>query len=451
MFRALRPSRPQPTATTEAPAAAEDRIANLLDEAAASGSTASLGGRIGAALGRLVERSRRAASGDLALGARISAEASEAGTILVWMTHDASEVARQTSTMAAAVEEVAASTRELWTRSQGSADLAERARTGIAGCAADMREATRTMEVIEAGAVQMEQRLRGFEGAAQQIQEIAGAIEAISSQTNLLALNATIEAARAGEAGKGFAVVAAEVKQLSGQTARATDQIRTRLAALLQELAAIQGAVTESRQAVASGTAAVSRVGTRILEEGQAVAGSAEGIRALADVLGQQQSATQEISSGVQQVAAKTEKTRQEIDGLMNQLGRAEAMARETLDAAGRRDLPAYGLVRMPADLAAWKRRLAMVLVGLRPATPAEAAFDTVDLPALAQSLKADPAYAGAPLDGLVAALAEAKRHAAGVVEGVSAHNWDKATPAFQAFEKTVRTMAEQAHAILQR
>jgi methyl-accepting chemotaxis protein len=57
------------------------------------------------------------------------------------------------------------------------------------------------------------------------IERVVRTIATIAAQTNLLALNATIEAARAGPAGAGFRVVASEVKALSQQTQRATEDI----------------------------------------------------------------------------------------------------------------------------------------------------------------------------------------------------------------------------------
>lgn len=79
---------------------------------------------------------------------------------------------------------------------------------------------------------------------ANQIGAVVDLINSIAGQTNLLALNATIEAARAGEVGKGFAVVASEVKALASQTAKATDDIQTKVKQ-------IRGATSGAREAVA--------------------------------------------------------------------------------------------------------------------------------------------------------------------------------------------------------
>jgi methyl-accepting chemotaxis protein len=95
-------------------------------------------------------------------------------------------------------------------------------------------------------------------GAAR-VSDVIGVISDIASQTNLLALNATIEAARAGEAGRGFAVVASEVKGLSGQTARAIEDIARQIAGMNQATGATVEAIAGIRTMIADLSDAVRR------------------------------------------------------------------------------------------------------------------------------------------------------------------------------------------------
>jgi methyl-accepting chemotaxis protein len=148
-----------------------------------------------------------------------------------------------------------------------------------------VRESNRIAEAAVAQAEQTDGRIGKLSRAAQEIGDVVKLITAIAEQTNLLALNATIEAARAGDAGRGFAVVAAEVKSLSEQTAKATDEIS-------HHISSMQGATQESVTAIKEIGATIGQISS--------IASS------IASAVEQQGGATQQIARNVQSVAQGT-------------------------------------------------------------------------------------------------------------------------------------------------
>lgn len=123
----------------------------------------------------------------------------------------------------------------------------------IAEIDAKVTESTQTAQVAVDEARITNAAMEELSIAARKIGEVVHLINEIANQTNLLALNATIEAARAGDAGKGFAIVAGEVKNLASQTAKATDEIAS-------QIAAMQTATTNSAAAIRKIGATIERI-----------------------------------------------------------------------------------------------------------------------------------------------------------------------------------------------
>lgn len=151
------------------------------------------------------------------------------------------------------------------------------------------RVSERTQQIATQAAA-TDTTVRALAANAGEVDAVVSMIKSIADQTNLLALNATIEAARAGAAGRGFAVVATEVKELAGQTARATGEIT-------DKVHAIQRATGEAVTAIRQITEEVAELSKLTL--------------AMASAVEQQAASTQEMSSNITGVSTAAGETGQ--------------------------------------------------------------------------------------------------------------------------------------------
>jgi methyl-accepting chemotaxis protein len=170
-------------------------------------------------------------------GTRLDASSNQLFQISGQMSESAANMSNRSNTVAGAAEEMSSTMTSVASASeQASANVnivaasAEEMTATVNEIASNTAKAKTVTEQAVARANTTSERVNQLGSAAVAINKVTEVITEISEQTNLLALNATIEAARAGDAGKGFAVVANEIKELAGQTARATQDIKTKIA-----------------------------------------------------------------------------------------------------------------------------------------------------------------------------------------------------------------------------
>jgi len=237
-----------------------------------------------------------AASELASISQQLHANATDSSNQAILVATAGEEVSANVSTVATAIEEMTASVSEI---AGGSAEAALVAQEAV-GLAA------RTSESVN----------RLGEASAE-IGNVVNVITTIAEQTNLLALNATIEAARAGDSGKGFAVVANEVKELANETAKATDDIARRVAAVqaetqeavasIEQIADIIGRINDHQTTIAG---AIEEQVATTAEIGRSVAEAAAG--------------TTQIAEGISAVATSSAST---VDGITNAQASADGLA----------------------------------------------------------------------------------------------------------------------------
>ncbi len=245
-------------------------------------------------------------------GTEVEASLSELGRLFEQMLSASSQLTEVADLATTKTEGAAQASNEAFTNVRDVASAADELAASISEIDRQVTQSnTITVKAIDE-ASRTNEAVRELDEAGRRIGDVIKLITDIAAQTNLLALNATIEAARAGTAGRGFAVVAGEVKALSSQTAKATDEIG-------MQIAAMQGATQRSIQAIADIERTISDIGN--------ISG------AIATAVTQQGAATQEIARSIDVAARLTNETAAEVAGVgeATQNTRASATSVKTL------------------------------------------------------------------------------------------------------------------------
>ncbi|GAA4120921.1 hypothetical protein GCM10022215_25220 [Nocardioides fonticola] len=253
-------------------------------------------------LGEVAASVAAAATELTASSAAMDSTAESTSDLAGHVSHASEQVSANIATVAAAAEQMSASIREIAANATSASSIAM---TAVAS--ASSAQGT----VHELG-----------ESSAE-IGEVVKVITSIAQQTNLLALNATIEAARAGEAGRGFAIVANEVKELAGETARATEEIGRRIEA-------IQGS---SQQAA------------------EAILGISEVIGTINDITGTIAGAVEEQTATTNEIARSVTEAATGAEGITGDIGRVAHAAVETKQGAEDTTRSASSLSAMATQL----------------------------------------------------------------------------------------------------
>ncbi|UXB13312.1 methyl-accepting chemotaxis protein [Aeromonas dhakensis] len=218
---------------------------------------------------------------------------------------------QRVDTVAAAIEQMSVSTRDVAGNIAEAARAAQQAEQQTRQGGHELTRMTATMQQIAAMIAQANEAMGQLSSQSEQVGRVTEVIATIAEQTNLLALNAAIEAARAGEQGRGFAVVADEVRLLASRTSQSTEEISQTIASIQQQTRQTVNTVGSGTRLVEEGRGAVDSVTATLDAMLQLVQDLSGQLGAIATATEQQSRVAQEVAGTVEEIAGLSRQSSQ--------------------------------------------------------------------------------------------------------------------------------------------
>ena len=230
------------------------------------------------------------------------------------------EIGKDINDLSASIEEIASTSQTVMEQATKSAREGNEA-ASLGDVAA------KKMELVEGISKQTVDEINTLNSQMREINNIVKLIADIANQTNLLALNAAIEAARAGEHGRGFAVVAGEIRNLAGESKRASQDIEDLIRTIQASTERTTGSMQASHQEIQAGIESVNKVIASLNRIVDSVEVVAHGISEITKATEDQATSTNSV---MQKMDEFTHMTKESLDRTEDMAALAEEVSAST-------------------------------------------------------------------------------------------------------------------------
>ncbi len=218
------------------------------------------------------------------------------------------------------VEQMSQSIQEVAANASQAEKIADDTYSTVQQSSSDMEKTVNSILNLRTTVGETAKKMKRLGESSQKISQVVSFIQEIALKTNVLAINATVEAGRAGELGQGFTIVAEQVAALAEQSAAATKEIASIVAAIQRETQEVSMAMESGTSQVVESTRLVESTKQSlglVLEKSQDIN---QLMRSISQKTVSQATTSQTVTNLMQQIAELSEKSSESSKQIMQSM-----------------------------------------------------------------------------------------------------------------------------------